>query len=155
MLSIYTHVDSSSDYHRLFLTHGRSGRPPRYCYFQFISCLHLTFHFCLKFCQYWISLQIKVSPYLHQQVFKFYYLFKQFFSSSMSSIKFECQSLKWARFDCYLHQSSCFGLRQSLLGLAIKLTLVFMYLTLLTLQLWLSTGNLFKPLGKAFVILIG
>ena len=35
----------------------------------------------------------------------------------MSFIRFECQSLKWARFgtvadlDCYLHQSSCFGLK--------------------------------------------
>ena len=32
----------------------------------------------------------------------------------MSFIKYECQTLKWARFgivvdlDCYLHQSSCF-----------------------------------------------
>ena len=42
----------------------------------------------------------------------------------MSFIKLECQSFKWARFGtiaylyCYLHQCSCFGLRQSLVGVA-------------------------------------
>ena len=42
---------------------------------------------------------------------------KAVFSTRMSVIKFECHSLKWARFgtiadlDWYLHQSSCFGLR--------------------------------------------
>ena len=75
----------------------------------------------------------------------------------MSFSKFECPSLKWARFgmiadfDCYLHQSSRFGLRESLVGLAVSLILAFLFLTSLTLciglfiLLWLSTGNSEKP----------
>ena len=35
-----------------------------------------------------------------------------------------------ADFDCYLHQSSCFGLRQSLVGLAVTLSLVFLWVCL-------------------------
>ena len=41
--------------------------------------------------------------------------------------KFDCQSLNRVRFgaiadlDCYLHQSFCLGLSQSLMGLVVKL----------------------------------
>ena len=43
----------------------------------------------------------------------------------MKFIRFDCQSLKWARFGiiadlvCYLPQSFCFGLRQRLVALFI------------------------------------
>lgn len=75
----------------------------------------------------------------------------------MSLFKFECQSSKKARLvtiadlDCYLHQSGCFGLREprecschTFIGFRIGLFI----------PVWLSTGNLFRSLGKAFIILM-
>ena len=81
----------------------------------------------------------------------------------MSFIKFQCQSLKWARFgtfadlDCYVHQSSCFDLIKveprrfgchAYIGF---LVLDIINLIGLFIPLLLSKGSFFKSLGKALL----
>ena len=65
-----------------------------------------------------LGLYIKVHPYFVSTGFQFYYFpFLVVFQHNCHLLKFECQPLNWARLgiiadrDCYLHQSSCFGLR--------------------------------------------
>ena len=67
-----------------------------------------------------LSLWLKVSVCLGLKI-KVYFLSNGFVDISViylwGLIKFECQSLRWVRFrtisclDCYLHRSSCFGLK--------------------------------------------
>ena len=74
----------------------------------------------------------------------------------MSLIKFDCQSLKWARFgtvadlDCYLRVPVLFKVEPR--GFSCHAFIGF--LMGLFILLWLSTGNSFKSLGKAFVTLM-
>jgi len=67
-----------------------------------------------------LSLVLKVSVCLGLKI-KVYFLSNGFVDISViylwGLIKFDCQSLRWVRFrtiaglDCYLHRSSCLGLK--------------------------------------------
>ena len=77
----------------------------------------------------------------------------------MSFVKFECQSLKWARFgsiadhDCYIHfLEFLFWLKVEPLGLSCHAFMAF--LIGLFIPLRLSTGNSFKSFGKALVTIM-
>ena len=90
--------------------------------FQSIPCLHVTLH------SYLIESR---HPYFVSTGFQFYHFpFLVVFQHNCHFLKLECQPLNWARLgiiadrDCYLHQSSCFGLRQSPVVSAVKLSLV-------------------------------
>ena len=120
----------------------------------FQSYLHLTFHSCLSRVSLrlgYSSRPIRICNDMSLSFITFLSIFKHVFNISV---------LKWARFeiidrclDCYLHQR--------LVCLVVKLSFVSLgLLTLLTFKVCLfhlfglSTGYSFKPLGKAFVILM-
>ena len=108
-------------------------------YFKFISCLCLMFHSWLESCYDQFILRsrlicICVNRFL--SVIIFLMLLSTEVSSSLGFNSVWLPVFKWVRFgnitdlDCYLHQSSCFGLRKSLVGLAVTLSLVFLWVCL-------------------------
>ena len=124
----------------------------------FQSYLHLTFHSCLSR----VSLRLghssrpfRICNDMSWSFITFLSIFKHVFNISVLK-----SAVKWARFgiidrclDCYLHQR--------LVCLVVKLSFVSLgLLTLLTFKVCLfhlfglSTGYSFKPLKKAFVILM-
>ena len=120
----------------------------------FQSHLHLTFHSCLNRVSLrlgYSSRPIRICNDTSLSFITFLSIFKYVFNISV---------LKWARFgiidrrlDCYLHQR--------LVCLVVKLSFCFPWpVDIINFQglfiplIWLSTGYSFKPLGKAFVILM-
>ena len=115
--------------------------------FQSISCLHLTLHPYLIESRYDQVCRSRFIRILHRQVFKFYHFpFLVVFQHNCHLLKFECQPLNWARLriiadsDCYLYQSSCFGLRQSPVPISCQAFIGFLLMSLSYLK------GLFIPL---------